>query len=407
VGRDDQGLYLLVALVPGEEPEKMYLEELFEDYVGRPLALHLDDLPKSVGDFLHSDVPRDQLKQIMQHLDLQTVYHHVAPEDNILNWILAQVPEQPAMMCRSRSLAEHAAWQETARAQLEQLVRLPLPGCPPNVQEGPEAELKHVTLRRVSIYSTPGLRIPAILAYPAGLSEPRPAVVCLHGHNFGKINTLGFEHSASDSYYGFELAQRGFVTLSLDQYGWGERMGRHRHHFKSEASYALSTLQAGRTAIGVRSWDVSRALDYLSTLPIVDPSRFATIGQSGGGTTSLYAAALDPRVTAAVVSGYFCSYRWSILTINHCPCNYVPGLAQEFDCADIGALIAPRPLFIVSGDSDGIFPQEGVQDAYHKLRDIYSALGAADALDIDVLEKTGHKFSGRRAYPWLERQLGI
>ena len=105
-----------------------------------------------------------------------------------------------------------------------------------------------------------------------------------------------------------------------------------------------------------------RAIDYLATRPEVDASRVATLGASGGGTTSLLTAAVDERVKVAVVSAYFNTFRDSIMSISHCPDNYVPGLLQDMEMYDIAGLVAPRALFVESGGNDPHLPDRGEPD---------------------------------------------
>jgi hypothetical protein len=128
------------------------------------------------------------------------------------------------------------------------------------------------------------------------------------------------------------------------------------------------------------------------------------MGGSGGGAAALLAAALDQRLRAAVISNYFCTFKDSILAIKHCHCNYVPGILQDAEMADIAALIAPRPLLIQSGDRDAIFPLSGVLAAYQRLYSAYSALDASDQLHRDVFAG-GHQINGAPAYDFLTRWL--
>ncbi len=212
-------------------------------------------------------------------------------------------------------------------------------------------------------------------------------------------------HSKSGSYYGLDLAKRGFVTLSLDQWGWGEREGKRKKTLSQpEQHYALVALLLGKTAIGIRTVDVSKSIDVLESLDFVE-KKFGVIGQSGGGTTSAFSSAIDDRIDVAVISGYFCELYESIFSLNHCACNYVPGILKYMDIPDIVALRAPKPTFIVSGDRDDIFPQEGVQSAYKKLKRVYDLFGKPENLDIDVIKGAGHVFRGDYCYPFLEKHL--
>jgi dienelactone hydrolase len=160
----------------------------------------------------------------------------------------------------------------------------------------------------------------------------------------------------------------------------------------------------GRPLLGSRVQDTLRALDLLQSLPEVDAGRVGIMGGSSGGAVALLAAALEPRLRAAVVSSYFCTFRDSILAMRHCHCNYVPGLLEDGEMYDIAALVAPRPLLIESGAQDPIFPLHGVLEAYGQLRGAYAALGAAAQLEQDITP-LGHQIGGGRAYSFLRERL--
>ena len=85
-------------------------------------------------------------------------------------------------------------------------------------------------------------------------------------------------------------------------------------------------------------------------------ARVGCMGISGGGTVTLFATALEPRIRAAMVSGYLNTFRDSIGSLAHCIDNYVPGILNWAEMHDVAGLIAPRPLFVESGEKDNIFP---------------------------------------------------
>jgi hypothetical protein len=147
-----------------------------------------------------------------------------------------------------------------------------------------------------------------------------------------------------------------------------------------------------------------RAIDYLGTRPEVDSARIATLGASGGGTTSLLTGAVDQRVKVAVVSAYFNTFRDSIVSISHCPDNYVPGLLQDMEMYDLSGLVAPRALFVESGRNDRIFPIAGSQTAAEKARAIYRSFGVPDRFGYEIHEGA-HEVHLVGAFDFLKRAL--
>jgi hypothetical protein len=126
--------------------------------------------------------------------------------------------------------------------------------------------------------------------------------------------------------------------------------------------------------------------------------RVGIMGNSGGGTTTVFSAALLDRLAFAMPSCYFCTFEASIMSIHHCLCNYVPGLLREAEMADVLGLFAPRPVVIVAGEEDAIFPIEATGREFERLRTIYAAAGAADACRL-VVGSGGHRFYADDAWP--------
>jgi hypothetical protein len=160
----------------------------------------------------------------------------------------------------------------------------------------------------------------------------------------------------------------------------------------------------GGTVLGLRVRDARRLIDYVATRRDADVSRLGAMGISGGGMHTLYSACLDERIRACVVSGYFCDFDHSILAMHHCPCNFVPGLGALGDVADLGAMVAPRPMLIESASRDEIFLRPGVESAVRKARGIYGVWGAQDSIQTDYFEGR-HEISGAKAYDFLRAAL--
>ena len=105
-------------------------------------------------------------------------------------------------------------------------------------------------------------------------------------------------------------------------------------------------------------------------------------GNSGGGTTTLWLAAIDERITVAVPSCYFCSFRASILGLRHCECNYVPGILELAEMGELAALLAPRPMRVIAGERDPIFPIAGVREQYRTAERAWALANAPERLSL-------------------------
>jgi dienelactone hydrolase len=167
-------------------------------------------------------------------------------------------------------------------------------------------------------------------------------------------------------------------------------------------------------------WNNLRAVDFLETLPQVDPERMGVIGHSLGGHQALFTAAFDQRLSAVVTScGFtaFGDYRGGDLTAWSQP-RYMPRVATEygndparmpFDFHEVLAAIAPRAVFVNAPLHDDNFANSGVQSVVAAVQPVYEQMRSRDGQEL-VLEvpDCGHDFPDdvrTRAYEWLDRVL--
>jgi dienelactone hydrolase len=254
------------------------------------------------------------------------------------------------------------------------------------------------------------------LLKPANLAGPAPAVLAIHGHGPGKSIPVDLPPDSYDRQSGIVQGQRdyavqavrnGRIALAPDLRGFGPLM-LHEDLSKQQGNsclqMAMRAIQCGHTLLGMRIADLIQIVTWLCSRPDVDPSRIAVTGNSGGGTATLFLAAIDQRLAAAVPGCYFCTFADSILAMHHCPCNYVPDLQLYGEMYDVAGLIAPRPLLIVAGKDDAIFPIAGVQKAYAKLEKIYAAANAPDNLRLFVGDGA-HRYFSQPVWPFLAEKL--
>jgi dienelactone hydrolase len=162
----------------------------------------------------------------------------------------------------------------------------------------------------------------------------------------------------------------------------------------------VQSLLLGRTLVGERVYDVDRGLDYLETRRDVDMRRVGCMGNSGGATVTSYAGAILPRIHFAMPSCGFATYAGSIMSVSHCADNYLPGMLKYAEMADVVGLFAPRPLVVVAGHDDEIFPLPAVREAFEHLENIYRAAGADGHCHL-VVGHGGHRFYAEDAWPVL------
>jgi dienelactone hydrolase len=167
---------------------------------------------------------------------------------------------------------------------------------------------------------------------------------------------------------------------------------------------AGAALLLGETMIGWRVYDVMRTVDWIETRKELDSKRVGLMGISGGGTVTTFGAALEPRIKVALISGYLNTFKDSIVAMSHCIDNYVPGILKYCEMYDVAGLIAPRPLFVESGDKDNIFPVAASRESFVRVKKVYEAMGAGALAEQEVFDGE-HSFWGKRGIPFLAKHL--
>ena len=319
----------------------------------------------------------------------------------------------------ARDLSEWESWRLGFRKKLTELIGLDffeyseISPKPVERKQYPGFVREKVILR-----SDPYTAMPTYVLVPEERDKPLPVVVAMHGHGYGKDDLVGIWEDGTDRVnpisrgyqkdFALELVKRGLLVVVPEQSGFGERRTKEDIDRGSEQSsckqLSLWALMMGTTTIGRRVWDAIRVLDYVYTRSDVDHSRIGMMGISGGGTTTLFTSALDDRVRVVVISGYLNTFRSSILTVDHCIDNYLPGILRYGEMYDVAALIAPRPLLVESGSKDPIFPIEATRYACEKVRRAYALLKAEDRFDTDFFEGR-HEISGRKSYEFMAKWL--
>lgn len=313
--------------------------------------------------------------------------------------------------------AEWPIWQRTARSKLTELIGLPhsVDDARPalHVHYEPAVSRPGYARQWVQFETRPGMQAVGWLLVPDKLVGPRPAMICLPGHGRGIDEIVGLDEDAHDndnvqSYqhnFAIQCVRQGYVTFALEMIGFGHRRDPAACNRGAESSSCMpaagAALMLGETMVGWRVWDVIRSIDFLTGHSDVDSSRIGLMGISGGGTVASYAAALDQRVSCTMLSGSFSTFRDSIFVVMHCIDNYVPGILNWFEVADLAAMIAPRLLFCESGSEDDIFPENGVRKAFAETVETYNAMNAVENIALDVFQ-AGHVFDGHVGFSWIK-----
>jgi dienelactone hydrolase len=321
------------------------------------------------------------------------------------------------MTFRAQNRKQAEAWQKQLRANVTELVG----GFPPthgalNAETLEVRDFSGYRREKFIFESRPGLAVLGYLLTPADAKPPYRTMICVPGHGRGVddivgVDDQGRDRTAKDGYqhdFARQVAEHGLAAVAIEPMAFGCRRGTQAKKeglgHSSCQPVAGAALLLGQTMIGWRVFDVMRTIDWIETRKELDASRVGCMGISGGGTCTTFSSALEPRIKAAMISGYLNTFRDSIFSLSHCMDNYVPGILNWAEMYDIAGLIAPRPLFAESGTKDDIFPIEASRASFARVRKVYEILGAPDHCQHEVFEGE-HSFHGVRGIPFLAEHL--
>jgi hypothetical protein len=272
--------------------------------------------------------------------------------------------EGAAWLCRAAALriqvlAAAGLWEDPAEAR-----RSPPPA---EVYERTDHPDLGYSVEKVLIETIPGIHVAGNLFRPSGAVEaaalPRPAVLNPHGHwPEGR-----FHHDELGSTFArcIAFARMGYVALCHDMAGYGDD-DRMPHRWGDAGSWLW-----GGSPLGLQLWNAIRCLDFLQSLPDVDPERLGCTGESGGATQTLLLTAVDSRVkVSAPVNMVSLHYQGG------CVCENAPGLRLDTNNVELAALAAPRPLLLVACTGD--WTVNTPEREFPAIQGIYRLLGAED-----------------------------
>ncbi len=318
---------------------------------------------------------------------------------------------EPSLGWNAKDREEHRRWRGKFKGKLKHLMGYSPVHIPLSVVWKGKIETPHFTRHKIYVQSEENYWVPAYYFVPKKIEGKVPAIVCLHGHS-GVLPYIGEgnpqEKGKSREYeldFSVFFARNGYVTIVPVQRGWNETRKDVDPRETGCYRMTMDSFLLGMTPVGLRCHDASVLIDFLSTQVFVDTSRIGVAGLSGGGMVGLFWAAIEDRIKAAMIAGYYCSFKKSIYSIFHCICNCVPGIMRYGEMSDIAALIAPRPLLIISGIKDSIFPIKATRKAYKQLEQVYKLLGAGKNLEKDFFDGP-HSWSNRKSLSFLKKHFG-
>ena len=309
------------------------------------------------------------------------------------------------LVLRARTDAAHIR-----AAFLEMIGR---PRVPLAAETRPRVDAGSYRSEHFTFASEAGERVPGIFLTSVRAKDRRPAVIFLHGTGSRKEEFLAIMRTFAD---------RGFATAAIDARHHGARIV--GDSAADNAQYYSAMLDTYRTGKGRpylydTVWDVMRLVDYLATRGDVDAARIGLMGVSKGATEAYLAAAVDTRIAAVVPIIGVQGFRWALENNQWQPRvgtfapavdgaardagvpvdaafvrrfydRVAPGIYGDYDAGSMLALIAPRPVLVINGDSDARTPLAGVQEAVNTARRTYIRMSADEKLGLYLQPDAGH-----------------
>lgn len=246
---------------------------------------------------------------------------------------------------------------------------------------------KNYTVRTVSVEICRGLNMLCYVLEPDVKTGSGIVAFCGHGYGCRQIIRQG-KHGRYrkvnflDNYqknFAEALAVKGHTVIVPEPVGFGEAKLKKDmiKPFYASSCDTLShhALLYGFSVACVRVYQVMRCIDLLEDCGC---RQFGCMGISGGGLVTLYASCLDDRIEKSCVCGYINTFRTSVLSMWHCPDNYIPGLLEIGEMYDFAAAVAPKKLMMQYGIKDKLFPVEGSRKASENIKRIYKIMGIED-----------------------------
>ncbi len=272
------------------------------------------------------------------------------------------------------------------------------------------------------IYDYPAFRgyevripvLPDVFAYGVLLApkdlkpgDRRAVVVTQHGLE-GRPQDLVEPKTpnAANAYqrYAARLAERGYIVYApQNPYIFGEQ-------------FRVLLRKANPLKLSLFSFILAqhaRTLEWLGTLPFVDPVRIGFYGLSYGGKTAMRVPSLLDGYALSICSGDFNEWIWKITSVEE-PFSYMFtheydmlefDLGNTFNYFEMATLIFPRPFMVERGHNDGVGIDEWVTYEYARARRFYAKSGMPERTAIEFFNGP-HQIHGVGTFEFLDRHLG-
>lgn len=250
------------------------------------------------------------------------------------------------------------------------------------------------SIEKVFFESYPGFYVTGNLYRPLGKKGPFPGILTPHGHwAYGRLENQSL---ASMPGLGINLARQGHVVFAYDMLAYNDSRQVKDHRRPLDRGFSLW----GIGWLGIQLWNSIRSVDFLQSLPDVDPDRIGCTGASGGGTQTFLLTAVDDRVKVSAPVNMISHYMQG-----GCICENQANLRLDTNNMEIAALTAPRPQLMVSASGD--WTRETPRVEFPAVQSVYRLLGAGHKAQTmqSMADHNYNRESREAVYAWFGRWL--
>lgn len=276
-------------------------------------------------------------------------------------------------------------------------------------------ERDEYTVEKVYFESSPGLFVTGNLYRPKNIKGKVPAVMFAHGHwEDARLSEQPdeklrveiatgeerFERGGKSRFQSLcvQLARMGCIVWQWDMLSDSDATQLPRgvvHGFAAQRPEMNTTVNWGlfspqaeahlQSIMGLHTWNAVRGLDFLLSLPEVDPERTAITGASGGGTQTMLLAAIDDRIKLS-----FPVVMVSTAMQGGCTCENTSLLRVNTGNVEFAALFAPKPQGMNTAND---WTKEMATKGFPDLEKLYATYGKKDNVFLQRGEHFPHNYN--------------
>lgn len=291
---------------------------------------------------------------------------------NGFEFIKNSLPPEPELRFNGDGIDDFNDWKNLSKEKLKEIMGINLMvGTYLNFKELKSENNGKYILRKCVIDTMNNLSMPFYALEP--LNKNGKAAIAIHGHGSdGKNGLVGKEtidyKNNIDKFnysYAYELADIGYTVFVPDLLGSGERtLGIYKDKTAECNDMNNALISLGMCLQGVILFENIRLVEYISKLGY---DEIVCCGFSGGGHSALWLAVMEDKINKTIISGFFHSFKDTLIYQNRCGCNFIPNQWKYVDMGDILSLAAPKEIYLETGSEDKLNGIRGVEGVFEQL----------------------------------------